>query len=198
MTLEIRVIAVGNSIRDLVARLNKCGFRFEHPDAVFPGPERHVTAAIARIERNVGTLPLALKLFWTHVGSVDLCGYHPDWEGCDYPDPLVVYPPAVAIQELEEFLADKKVRSRQNFPYLLPIAPDSVHKAGDSGGMWYNLSVPAVADDPPLNAECHRTTFMAYLELAVKWACFPGLSRSPGHSWPVSQLVCGNEPTNQE
>jgi hypothetical protein len=42
---------------------------------VFPGPEEIASAAIARIEREVGAVPLALKLFWQRVGSVDLCGF---------------------------------------------------------------------------------------------------------------------------
>jgi hypothetical protein len=191
MTLESRVNAVGHSIRLLVKRLTEWGFLFECPAKVFPGPESSAAAAIALIEREVGVLPLALKVFWRQVGSVDLCGYHPKWEGCDYPDPIVVYPPSIAIQELDDFLSDKEERLRCNFPYRVPIAPDDYHKADVSGGMWYNVSVPAVADDPPLNHEWHHTTFVDYLELAVQWAGFPGLSRCPGHSWPVAELVRG-------
>src|SRR5947207_106908 len=140
MTLESRIDLVSNSIRLLVNRLTECGFQFERPADVFPGPESGASAAIARIEREVGAIPLALKLFWQRVGSVDLCGSHPEWRGCDFPDPLLVYPPAVAIQELDEFLADKEERLRCRFPYLVPIAPDFKHKANVSGGMWYNLT----------------------------------------------------------
>jgi hypothetical protein len=93
------------------------------------------------------------------------------------------------MYELDEFLADKEERLRCDDPYLIPIAPDDYHKEGVSGGMWYNVSVPAVADDPPLNDEWHGTTFVDYLELAVRWAGFPGLFRCPGHSWPVAELV---------
>jgi hypothetical protein len=97
----------------------------------------------------------------------------------------------VAIGELDEFLADREERLRHNFPYLVPIAPDSYHKADVSGGMWYNISVPAVAVDPPLNDEWHGTSFVNYLELAVKWSGFPGLSCCPGHTWPIAELVVG-------
>src|SRR6516165_10812912 len=137
MTLESRINALGDSVRLVVKRLTECGFLFDRPAEACPGPQIGAAAAIARIEREVGVLPLALKLFWRKVGSVDLCGYHPDWGGCDYPDPLVVYPPSVAIQELDEFLGDKEERLRCNFPYLVPIAPDDYHKADVSGGMWY-------------------------------------------------------------
>jgi hypothetical protein len=192
MDLQSRISAVGHSIRLLVNRLTRRGFHFERPAQVFPGPETGAAAAIARIEREVGALPLALKLFWQNVGSVDLCGSHPEWNGCDFPDPIVVYPPSMAMQELDEFLADKEERLRCDFPYAVPIAPDLYHKANVSGGMWYNVSVPAVADDPPLNEEWHRTTFTRYLELSVESAGFPGLSRCPAHSWPVAELANGS------
>jgi hypothetical protein len=145
-------------------------------------------------------LPLALKLFWQRVGSVDFCGAHPDWELLPehpdfepdlYSDPLVVAPPSVALEELDEFLADKEERLKCNVPYLVPVAPDFYHKADVSGGMFYNISVPAIADDPPLNDEWHKTTFINYLELTVKWAGFPGLERCPGHTWPIAKLVEG-------
>jgi hypothetical protein len=191
MIVESCIDAAGASIHILVNRLAEWGFQFERPAEVFPGPEENAAAVIARIEREVGMLPLAVKLFWLRVGSVDLCGCHPDWQGCVYPDPLLVYPPSVANQELDEFLADKEERLRCDFPYIVPVAPDAKHKAGESGGMWYNLSVPAVADDPPLNDEWHHTTFVGYLQLAVQWGGFPGLCRCPGHTWPVAALVGG-------
>src|SRR5262249_23637099 len=102
MTLEQRIETVGDRIRVLVTRLQALGFQFERPAAVLPGPESGAAAAIARIEREIGALPEALKLFWQRVGSVDLCGSHPQWDGCEYPDPLVVYPPSVAVEELDE------------------------------------------------------------------------------------------------
>jgi hypothetical protein len=185
MNLEDRIQAIGHSIGKVVDGLNGCGFEFERPEDVFPGPEKGAAEAIRRIEREVGALPLALKLFWVQVGSVDLCGAHPGWQGCEYPDPLVVAPPSFAVGELEDFLADRENRLRHNYPYVVPIAPDFYHKARVSGGMFYNISVPSVADDPPLNDEWHTTTFVDYLETAIHWGGFPGLARSPGHCWPI-------------
>ena len=153
-----------------------------------PRAEPGAEAAIERIERDAGTLPLAIKLFWRRVGSVNFIGEHAGWDGCEYPDPLVVYPPSVAVSELEKFLADREERMRCRVPYRVPVAPDR-YKANVSGGMCYNLSVPAVADDPPLNDERHRTTFVNYLELAVRWGAFPGLDRCPEHNWPLADLV---------
>lgn len=198
MSLESRIVTVGEQIEKIARRLPQLGYQFKRPSAVFPGPEPGTEEAIARIERETGTLPLALKAFWRLVGSVNFMGPHSDWtvveypwDGCEYPDPLVVYPPSQAIFELDEFLGDREERMRCNFPYLVPIAPDAYHKDNVSGGMWYNLSVPAVADDPPLNDERHQTTFVSYLELAVRWGGFPGLDRCPEHDWPLREIVGG-------
>lgn len=189
MSLETRINLIGESLRDLVARLSDHGFEFELAEEVLPGPEMDTQEAIARIEKEAGVLPEALKLFWLRIGSVDLCGSHPDWEGAEYPDPMVVAPASFALQELEDFLSEREERLRCNFPYHVPIAPDDYHKANVSGGPEYCISVPAVAADPPLNNEWHKTTFVNYLEIALTWAGFPGLSRYPGHNWPIAELV---------
>src|SRR5262245_25442302 len=118
MTLEERIEAIAASLRDLVSRLTQRGFQFERPTEALRSPKPGAPAAIARIEREIGLLPAALKLFWLRVGSVDFCGADPDWRGCEYPDPLVVYPPSVAVEELDEFLADKEQRLRCDIPYL--------------------------------------------------------------------------------
>jgi len=196
MFLEPRIVAAGEQIAKIAKRLPALGYQFQRPSAAFPGPEPGTEEAIARIEREAGRLPLALKIFWRRVGSADFTARHRSsrpveypWAGCEYPDPLVVYPPSVAIAELDAFLGDREERMRCNFPYLIPVAPDDVHKDNVSGGMWYNLSVPAVADDPPLNDEWHKTTFVNYLELIVLWGGFPGLERCPQHNWPLRDLV---------
>lgn len=196
MSLEARILRVGEQTAKIARRLPALGYRFKRPTAVFPGPEPGTEEAIERIEREVGKLPLALKTFWRVVGSVDFTAHYRTWRpveypwaGCEYPDPLVVYPPSAAIAELEEFLDDREERMRCDFPYFVPIAPDDAHKDNVSGGMWYNMDVPAVADDPPLNDERHRTTFVSYLELAVRWGGFPGLDRCPEHNWPLRELV---------
>ena len=191
MSLEGRILIVGQRVAAIARRLPTLGYEFEEPSEVFPGPERDTEAAIARIERDVGTLPLAIKLFWRLVGSVNFIGRHDEWDGCEYPDPLVIDPPSYAAYELDEFLGDRDERMRCNVPYVVPVAPDHYHKQNVSGGMYYNVSMPAVADDPPLNDERHRTTFVSYLELAVRWGGFPGLDRCTEHSWPLSEIVGG-------
>jgi hypothetical protein len=182
-SLESRIEEIGMSIRGLVMRFTERGFQFEHPADVLPGPESDTVTAITRIEFEVGVLPAALKLFWQRIGSVHLGGSHPEWKGCDYPDPLVVYPPSVAVQELEEFLADKEERLRSDFPYLVPIAPDFYHKANVSGGMC------TICPFRPLLMIPHSTTNGTTRHSCVIWSW-----RSNGRAsqvWPVVRGIHG-------
>ena len=181
-SLQSRIELLGSQIKSLCERLTTAGYIFQYPDEVFPGPEVDAVHAITRIEQEAGEVPLALKLFWLHVGSVNFCGAHPAWGGCEYPDPLVVYPPSVALADLADF-GDEPEDS-----FLIPIAPDDFHKADVSGGMYYNVSVPAARDDPPLNHERHEVSFLTYLEIALASAGFPGLERCNSHTWPVNGL----------
>jgi hypothetical protein len=191
MQLDERIISVGNNLDRLVRRLDDLGYEFYDRTEAFLGPAPDTEASIERIEREIGELPLAIKLFWRLVGSVNFIGDHPQWHGCDYPDPIVIFPPVGALAELDDFLSDKEQRLTYNCPFRVPIAPDPLHKQNVSGGMWYNLNVPAVADDPPLNDERHRTSFVAYLELAVQWCGFPGLEQCPDHTYPLDALRGG-------
>lgn len=190
MQLDERILSIGKSLHRLVRRLDDLGYEFYERAEAFPGPAPDTEAAIGRIEREIGELPAAIKIFWRLVGSVNFIGHHPSWSGCDYPDPVVIFPPVYALAELDDFLANKEERLAHNFPYLVPIAPDPLHKQNVSGGMWYNLSAPAVADDPPLNAERHRISFVSYLELAVQWDGFPGLEDCPDHNYPLDAIRC--------
>lgn len=195
--MEEQIDSIGRRLEILKERLDDEGFQFENEDEVLPGPEDDAEEIIEEIESGAGIIPVSLKLFWQRVGSVNFCGGHPEWEldpGCEpenYTDPIVVYPPSAALAELEDFLSDKEERLRSNFPFVVPIGPDFYHKADVSGGMFYNISIPAIADDPPLNDEWHKTTFLNYMEIALKLGGFPGLEKYPKHTWPIAKLVQG-------
>jgi hypothetical protein len=191
MSLEERINTVGRRLRCIARQLAAMGYRFDDPAAVFPGAAVGTDTAIERIEREIGPVPRALGIFWRQVGSVNFMGEHADWEGCDYPDPIVIFPPSYALDELGQFIGDRAERMRCNLPYLIPVSPDALHKENVSGGMWYNVSMPATVDDPPLNDEPHSTTFVSYLELAVRWGGFPGLDRCPEHNWPLTAIAGG-------
>ncbi|MCD2451078.1 hypothetical protein GO003_011800 [Methylicorpusculum oleiharenae] len=124
-----RIDAVGHAITELVSRLIDQGFIFDRPDEVLPWVELGTDEAIERIESEIGIISLATKLFFQWVGSADLSGSHPNWEGCEYPDPLIVFPPSSAIFELDDFIADREEPISIGLPYQVPVAPDFYHKA---------------------------------------------------------------------
>jgi hypothetical protein len=188
--IDRRIEAIAEDLRTLVSRLRAAGFAFCHPDDVFPGVEEDVESIISRVERDIGPVPYALAAFWRRVGSVDLAGSHPNWTGCDYPDPLVVYPASVAAAELDEFLVSRALGLEAEFPYRIPIAPDSFHKENVSGGMWYNVYCPAADHNPIVNDEGRDLPFLDYVEDALRMGGFPGLRSGTGyHNWPIHDLV---------
>ena len=189
VSLDQRLEKIAKTLPVLVERLRRREFQFYHPELVLPGVEPTVEDSIARIERDIGRVPYAVAAFWRRVGSVDLTGLHDEWYGCEYPDGLVVLPASQAVAELDEFLDDRESRLAHEFPYLIPIAPDLYHKEDVSGGMWYNISCPALDDNPVVNDEFHELPFVDYLELALSWGGFPGLFRCPLHNWPINELI---------
>src|SRR5215469_13514865 len=113
MSIEERIDSVGRRLEILRQRLDEEGFQFDNEDEVLPGPEPDAEEIIGEIENEAGIVPVSLKLFWLRVGSVNFCGGHPGWQldsDCEpegYTGPIVVYPPSVALEELDEFLSDK-------------------------------------------------------------------------------------------
>jgi len=79
MRLEDRILTVGVGLKRLVRRLRELGYQFNGSNAVLPGVEADTDAAIERIEREAGTLPLALKLSGEMSAASISTGHHPDW-----------------------------------------------------------------------------------------------------------------------
>lgn len=187
-SIDNHIARIANALAILVGRITESGYVFYYPDEVFPGPEPNVEQDIERIETDIGTVPYALAAFWRKIGSINLCGSHPDWFGPEYPDPLVIESSSAAVAELDEFLDDKEERLKADFPYLIPIAPDDYHKEDVSGGMWYSVACPAVAADPIINDERHNLSLLSYLDLALELGGFLGLDQAKRHTWPVAEL----------
>jgi hypothetical protein len=175
----------------LVRALQLSGYVFEDPAGVLPGPLPDVDETLAKVERLVGPPPAALMAFYRCVGSVDLRGGHPAWLGCEYPDPLVVHPVTAVLWEAEAYtqLEDpKRDYLSESGACRAPIAPDPVHKAGFSGGMWYGVDVPNPLADPIVLEEPQGLPFTEYLDFVLSWGGFPGLATAPKHSWPLDRL----------
>jgi hypothetical protein len=185
--IDRRIDDIAADLKTLVMRLRAAGFVFYHPNDVLPGVEAEVGSHISRIEREIGPVPYALAAFWRRIGSVDLTGSHPNWTGCEYPDPLFVYPALTAAAEVDDFLANRALGLDVEFPYKIPIAPDSFHKENVSGGMWYNVDCPAADHNPIVNDEGRNLPFLDYVEDALSRGGFPGARGY--HNWPIHDLV---------
>jgi len=188
---DARIGKIHARLTALHTRLREAGYEFADPEAALPGTGPSVQAALAKIENAVGPIPLTLRLFYERIGSVDFTGFHPAWHGCEYPDPIVVFAVEDAATELEDYLYDPAAYVATFGSFRLPIAPDYLHKSDVSGGMWYGIAVPGQEPDPPLLEEWHHTTFLDYLEIAIRFGGFPGLERCPDHNWPIARLNRG-------
>jgi hypothetical protein len=169
----------------LERRLRTLGYEFAQGDAALLPPERDLDAKLGEIQVLVGKLPAALEMFYRYVGSVDFGGEHPDWDGCECADPMVIWSLGRALEQA------RGAQGASDGSYLLALSPNCQDKSRQpTGGPPYGISLPQAERDPPLLNEWHDTTLLDYLRIACKWAGFPGLERADaGHTWPLSALV---------
>ncbi len=183
------------NIETLIPRLSAIGYRFGEglfpfapldPETmsgpIYAAPKADASERVAELERLVGPIPLSMRAFYEVVGSVNLVGMHPEWPREISPDPLFVYPIEIQIQMCRDWLARKasagKREPEPQYPITLTVAPDEESKYGVEGGV-YEMAVPAPVADGNLLFEQHRTTFVNYLRICLRWAGFPGLERAP-------------------
>lgn len=182
----------------VVERLQALGYVFGSYPSGQPVPaysvplgepaSEELEACIGRIESAAGAVPTSLKAFWRGVGSVNLVGFKADWG--EHLDPLVVDGANAAIPDLEDWLADA---AADRGAFLLPIAPDVLHKDDVSGGLPYGFELPCASIDGRLEHEWHETTFMDYLRCSIlECGGFPGASpENPvaHHRLPISAAL---------
>lgn len=68
---------VRHNVALLAARLREMDFRFVYPDEVIVPPDARLVARLDRMEAELGPMPIAVRAFFEHVGSVNLMGSHP-------------------------------------------------------------------------------------------------------------------------
>lgn len=172
------------NVQVLRDRLTEIGYRFAYPSEVFvlPGPE--TAARIAFLEKRVGSLPIALRVWYEIVGSVNFMGTHPHWDPKVYADPLVVDPIEFALEEYGEWRESvKEYGEEETGPYNVPIAPDEYHKTDIRGAPQramsvYSIMMPSKAVDAVVGEEPHHTTFVNYLRTCFRWGGFPGFEHA--------------------
>lgn len=184
---------VRHNVEKLIPRLQGLGYTFGHGWAVVRGtlteaeaaamdrdeptielPGADVTEQITELQRRAGRLPLSVRAFYEAVGGVNFVGAHPAWVGHQL-DPLEVLSARAALRldDWNHWSADRW----EDGSCQLPVAPDEYFKYLQSGGGSYVIPLQGAAADGPLRYEWHRTTFVDYLRVSLRWAGLPGLER---------------------
>ena len=167
------------NIRLVVKRLQLQGFTFHsNDDERTPVvPFRPAGAAAPQLlewlEAEFGPVPLVLSSWLRLVGDVWLVGTHPDWSESSGADPLVIelegtrYPGLSIfnffVSEYEAWVEESAQDSAVG-AFVLPVAPDRLHKANVSGGVPYGFRIPDAGADAVFVAE-GDLSFVSYLNL---------------------------------
>jgi hypothetical protein len=171
----------------IVAALVADGYDFAQGDAALAVPAGDASEQLDAAEALIGPIPVSLRSWIEHVGSVDLAGTPPGWE-LHYSDAIMIHATAASlVQEYEDRMSMERIEPwvRDGFPY--PMSPDYFHKANESGGKPYSIWLPdPEADADWLGDDMHETTFVGYLRSSILgWAGFPGWGRTqPGENAP--------------
>jgi hypothetical protein len=167
------------NIQLLVRRLRSEGFAFHtNDDARTPvEPFRPASTAAPRLlswlERELGPVPLVLSSWLRLVGDVWLVGTHPHWAESRAADPLVIELEGTRYPSMEitnyfagehDAWAEEAAEDPAVGPFVLPVAPDRLHKANVSGGHPYGFHMPGWGADAVFMA-AEEMSFVSYLNM---------------------------------
>lgn len=172
----------------LVSRLHTLHYRFAYPEQVWTTPDAAALRRLDDMEQQTGPWPLVLRAWFEVVGSVNLMGCHPKlntYAELDqnlpidellHSDPLVIWS---RFFDRSNLIPHDDVY--QHF-YAVQIAPDVLHKAGESGDAPMSICVPngmfdASVIDP--GGRWTGTFFTTYVQTCFEWGGFPGLRDTP-------------------
>ncbi|WIG59077.1 MAG: hypothetical protein OJF49_001824 [Ktedonobacterales bacterium] len=197
----------------IIQRLLEVGYRFGYswcsqseqsflereldPPPPFTEPDPDIILQLDDLEEKVGILPLSLRAWYEHVGSVNLVGMYPvddpsDPEGFAHLPQVKASGKQFTMREYTELMGGRPCRHDLDplwvYPFdnarayleelvtpTLALAPDEHFKLGYPGGGDYTVALPNAASDSTLDYEWHHTTFVNYLRICFRWGGFPGL-----------------------
>jgi hypothetical protein len=172
----------------VVGRLREQGYRFhvndseETPVEPFHPPGDQVGDLVAWLDERFGPVPMVLSSWLRLVGDVWLVGTHPEWPESSAADPLVLevegsrYPTTSMREHYENELEAWREWADDNPQaegFVLPVAPDALHKANVSGGDPYGVPVPDSTAEGLFVAESPMP-FVTYLNVVFQHGGFPG------------------------
>ena len=145
------------NIEAIIERLSNQRYRFhsnddqQDPVAPYLPPTARAAEQADWLREHFGEVPMTLRSWVRHVGDVWLVGTHPEWYSSASADPLVIevegsrYSSAFIsdyfASELEAWRGWRADHSDAG-PFVLPLAPDRLHKENVSGGEPYGIILP--------------------------------------------------------
>lgn len=191
-----------HNVETIVERLRLQGFRFHtNDDAARPvdpflPASDQASAQLNRLTALTGPLPLTVAAWLRLVGDVWWVGTHPDWPEASEADPFVLelegrrWPSAPLIDffagELDEW-TEAAAEDPAAGGFVLPVAPDRLHKANISGGAPYGFRLPDACADAVFVGEV-AMPFVDYLNLVFAHGGFPGPAAG-AKKWRVKQAL---------
>ncbi len=148
------------------------------------------------LNETFDSVPMTLVSWLRIVGDVWLVGTHPDWPDAGSADPFVVevagsrYPGNSAAEGFADELDgyhDMSEGSVHADPFVLPVAPDRLHKDNISGGPPYGLVLPDGCVEGLFVAET-TMPLVSYLNWVFQNGGFPGPTNSQG-AWEAKRRL---------
>jgi hypothetical protein len=189
------------NVEVIVERLTADGYRFHanNDEQTSQTPHIAATATAAEyadwLEERFGDVPMTI-LSWTRlVGDVWLMGTHPQWPTSASADPLVIelegsrYPDQPSIREYfdDEWTGWREYSEEDSDAglFVLPLAPDRLHKENSSRGAPYGIILPDACVDG-LFAGGTITPFVSYLNRVFEHGGFPWWTGSE-NEWRIKR-----------
>ena len=176
------------NIKVIIERLSSAGYRFHSNDNDQAPVPPHIppTAAAAGLaqwlEGRFDAVPMTMLSWLRLVGDVGLVGTHPQWKESAAGDPLVIelegsrWPDEPMQRYFEGELEAWGEWPGADRMFVLPLAPDRIHKMNVSGGPPYGIVLPDGCADGLFVGET-TMPFVSYLN----WAFSHG-----GFTWPTA------------
>lgn len=172
-----------HNVELIVERLTNAGYRFhDNDDEQTPArphtpPTADAPALIEWMEERFGPVPMTLSSWVRIVGDVWLVGTHPEWESSASADPLVIEAEGSRYEteaSIRDYFEDEW-EQRGGSEFVLPLAPDRLHKDNISGGGPYGIMLPDARVDGLFEREWEngKVPFIAYLNLVFAEGGFP-------------------------
>lgn len=192
-----------HNVEVIVERLADQGYRFHSNDDEqtpvtphhLPGPQAQGVADW--LVGRFGSVPMTLLSWMRIVGDVWLVGTHPQWSESASADPLVIEAEGsryrgesiqLYFEETFDDWREASGKAPDKGTFVLPLAPDRLHKENVSGGPPYGIVLPDGCVDGLFVMDEKTMPFVSYLNWVFRNGGFPWPTGSRDQ-WRVKQAL---------